>query len=113
MAEKNEKQYVSDNARLMAEWDLEKNNELKAQDKVIHINKLLDSDMYINAIGGLELYSREDFHEQGIELKFLNTGDIKYKQFKDFFVPNLSIIDVLMFNGKIGVNELLDKYTLI
>ena len=28
MAEKKEKQYVSDNARLMAEWDWEKNNEL-------------------------------------------------------------------------------------
>ena len=28
MAEKKEKQYVSNNARLMAEWDWEKNNEL-------------------------------------------------------------------------------------
>ena len=28
MAEKTEKQYVSDNARLMAEWNWEKNNEL-------------------------------------------------------------------------------------
>ena len=28
MAEKKEKQYVSDNAQLMAEWDWEKNNEL-------------------------------------------------------------------------------------
>ena len=28
MAEKKEKQYVSDNARLMAEWNWEKNNEL-------------------------------------------------------------------------------------
>ena len=26
MAEKKEKRYVSDNARLMAEWDWEKNN---------------------------------------------------------------------------------------
>ena len=28
MAEKREKQYVSDNAQLMAEWDWEKNNDL-------------------------------------------------------------------------------------
>ena len=28
MAETKEKQYVSDNAQLMAEWDWEKNNEL-------------------------------------------------------------------------------------
>ena len=28
MAEKKEKQYVSDNAQLMAEWNWEKNNEL-------------------------------------------------------------------------------------
>ena len=29
MAEKKEKRYVSDNAQLMAEWDWEKNKELK------------------------------------------------------------------------------------
>ena len=44
---------------------LEKNNELRAQDKVIHICKKLGGTKYINAIGGQELYSGADFAKQG------------------------------------------------
>ena len=39
MAEKKEKQYVSDNARLMAEWDWEKNDELGLSPYVLTIGK--------------------------------------------------------------------------
>ena len=35
-----------------------------------------------------------------MELRFLQMNDIRYKQFKDDFVPNLSIIDVMMFCSK-------------
>ena len=35
MAEKKEKQYVSDNARLMAEWNWEKNNELELNPQIL------------------------------------------------------------------------------
>jgi len=35
MAEKKEKQYVSDNAQLMAEWDWEKNNELQFNPEIL------------------------------------------------------------------------------
>lgn len=107
------KEYLGLQTEIILSSNLEKNNELKAQDKVIHINKLLKSDMYINAIGGMDLYSRDDFRKHDIGLKFLKTGDIMYKQFKDGFVPNLSIIDVLMFNGKSRVLELLQQYVLI
>ena len=107
------KEYLGLQTEIILSSNLEKNNELKAQDKVIHINKLLKSDMYINAIGGMDLYSRDDFRKHDIGLKFLKTGDIMYKQFKDGFVPNLSIIDVLMFNGKLRVLELLQQYVLI
>ena len=107
------KEYLGLQTEIILSSNLEKNNELKAQDKVIHINKLLKSDMYINAIGGMDLYSRDDFRKHDIGLKFLKTGEIMYKQFKDGFVPNLSIIDVLMFNGKSRVLELLQQYVLI
>ena len=40
MAEKKEKQYVSDNARLMAEWDWEKNNKLNYDFVNAHINNI-------------------------------------------------------------------------
>ena len=34
------------------------------------------------------------------------------EKYKNEFVPNLSIIDVLMFNGKNGTKRLLSEYTL-
>lgn len=49
----------------------------------------------------------------GIELKFLKMNDIIYKQFNNEFQRNLSIIDVLMFNSKEKVCEMLQQYTVI
>ena len=47
------------------------------------------------------------------ELKFLKMGDIKYQQFKNDFVPNLSIIDILMFNSPDAIKEMLNEYELL
>ena len=105
--------YLKINTNIILSSSLSKDNSLKAQDKVIHINKLLGSDTYINAIGGQELYDREEFKREGIELKFLNMNDIKYTQFKNEFVPNLSIIDVMMFNSKMEIKEMLNNYELL
>ncbi len=68
---------------------------------------------YHNPIGGTELYFKDNFAEAGIDLKFIKTNDIIYKQFKNDFVSNLSIIDLMMFNSKEQIKEFLDKYELI
>ena len=73
-------------------------HKLKGQDKVLALCKALGSEEYINAIGGLELYSKEAFMQQGIELKFIKSKPFEYQQFSHEFVPWLSIIDVMMFN---------------
>jgi hypothetical protein len=67
---------------------------------------------YINASGGKELYSKEIFAERGIDLHFLKTEKIEYQQFAPTFVPNLSIIDVLMHNPPETVKEYLQRYSL-
>lgn len=72
---------------------------LKSQDKVIAIAKAVGATSYVNAIGGLELYEREAFHAQGLELQFIRSRPFEYHQFGDPFVPWLSIIDTLMFNS--------------
>lgn len=92
---------------------MKKECSLKGQDKVLHICKLLGADEYFNAIGGTELYSKELFSENDITLHFLKTNDIKYKQFDNDFVSNLSIIDVMMFNSKEEIKEMLEEYTLV
>lgn len=73
-------------------------HELKGQDKVLALCKFTGASTYINTTGGLELYSREMFDAAGVELNFIKTKPIQYPQFQNFFVMNLSIIDVLMFN---------------
>jgi len=81
--------------------------------RILEICRLKKSETYINAIGGINLYSKTDFKDNAIDLKFVQTLDISYKQFGQQFVPNMSIIDVLMFNSVDEVNLLLDKYNLI
>jgi hypothetical protein len=39
--------------------------------------------------------------------------DIEYPQFDEQFIPNLSIIDVLMFNSKREIETLLNDYELV
>ena len=58
------------------------------------------------------LYSAENFNSYGIELRFLRTEYIEYKQFKNDFSPYLSIIDVMMFNSKEEIMNILDMYSL-
>ena len=107
------KEYLGLNTEILLSSEIEKDNSLKAQDRIIEINKKLNATMYINAIGGQELYNRDDFKKVDIELKFIKMKEIEYKQFKNEFVPNLSFIDVLMFNSIEEVHKLLGEYELI
>lgn len=108
------KKYLDIDTNILLSSEIEKDNKLKAQDKVLHIANILGATEYYNAIGGQELYNKTDFLNKNIELKFLKTdANIKYKQFKNEFVPHLSIIDVLMFNSQEETKDLLNKYTLI
>ena len=74
------------------------NADLHGEDRVIAICRSEQASRYINVSGGRELYSRDRFKAQGIELRFIEPHAITYAQFGGSFVPWLSIIDVLMFN---------------
>jgi hypothetical protein len=86
---------------------------IQAEKRVIAINKTIGSDCYINPIGGFALYNRDNFLQQGIKLYFLQTQDLRYSQFSESFVPSLSIIDVMMFNSKDSLMNLLLKRDLV
>lgn len=86
---------------------------LKGKDKVLALCKALGADTYYNAIGGQSLYDKQEFLQDGISLYFLQTADIQYPQFRNDFVANLSIIDVLMFNSLEQTRQLLTQYTLV
>lgn len=88
------------------------NSELKAQERIIDICVKENSTVYINPSGGTELYNREKFRRENLELQFLQPQLRPYKQFNAEFIPGLSIIDVLMFNGRQQVQDLLQDYQL-
>ncbi len=78
--------------------DIAIDNLLKTQEKVLALCKAAGASTYVNAIGGVKLYSKEMFQEKGIDLKFVQSKPFEYPQFGNEFVPWLSIIDVMMFN---------------
>lgn len=107
------KLFLNITTEIICSSDIKKDNTLKAQERIIEINKKLGASVYINAIGGQSLYSKEVFRQNSIELKFIEMRRLEYEQFQSKFVPNLSIIDVLMFNSVEGIKELLNQYTLL
>lgn len=105
--------YMEINTEFIVSSSLQIDHSLKSEQKVIAINKCVQSKVYVNAIGGQSLYSKENFDKHNIDLKFIQSSPISYKQFTHEFAPNLSIIDVLMFNSKKNVQTFLNSFTLI
>jgi hypothetical protein len=89
-------------------------HDLKNQNKVLALCEAVGATTYVNAIGGMELYSKKTFQEKGIALKFIQSKSFEYPQFGHAFVPWLSIIDVMMFNSVDAIKECLSSnYELI
>lgn len=105
--------YLDINTEIMFSSDLKKDNKLKGESKIIAICKELNATDYYNAVGGMVLYHNDLFFKNEINLHFVRTNSIVYKQFDNEFQPNLSIIDVMMFNSRDQVKDMLHEYTLI
>lgn len=89
------------------------NNDLKANNRILDICVKEKAKNYINPIGGIELYSKQDFLKKGVNLFFLKSKDIHYRQFGDDFYSCLSIIDVMMFNSITAINKMIKAYELV
>jgi hypothetical protein len=93
--------------------ELRKDNELRGQEKVLAICDELCATHYINLPGGMALYDRDAFSSRNLQLSFIQSNPVRYRQFGNEFVPNLSIIDVMMFNDKEECVRLLGEYDLV
>ncbi len=105
--------YLGLDTPLLYASSLANDKTLKCGDLVLDLCHHLGADHYINAIGGRALYDKDRFDRDGVRLDFIEMGPVTYRQFGNTFVPNLSIIDVLMFNSRRDVRQLLDAYTLV
>lgn len=89
------------------------NNVLSGSARILDICKRENASTYINAPGGKSLYDPTIFASQGIELRFLKMRAIAYPQRGAIFLPNLSIVDVLMENGFERIRDYLLEFDLV
>ncbi|WP_241196154.1 WbqC family protein [Pseudomonas atacamensis] len=108
---------LCDYLRLSPKWHisstLKKDTGLRGQDKVIAICSELGATDYLNTPGGKALYDATTFASYGLKLSFIQSRPISYRQFDKEFLPNLSIIDVMMFNDREQCARLLQEYDLV
>lgn len=71
------------------------------QHRILSICKAEKATRYINAVGGQELYDRELFRSQGVELRFLRG------------LKSYSMIDVMMRYSKDDIKQMLHEYELV
>ncbi|MFY9141759.1 WbqC family protein [Sulfuricurvum sp.] len=105
--------YLNIDTRFIYSSEIDKQNLLTGEKKIINIVKLLEAKQYINSIGGQELYDKKTFLNNGLELAFLQTELRKYQQFNNTFIPYLSIIDIMMFNAIEDIRTMLNQYNLV
>ena len=105
-------EYIGLNTPLIISSTISIDHTLKSEKKVIEICKAKNATNYINPIGGAGLYDKEHFSKEGIKLEFIKANDIIYTQFDKKFLPFLSIIDVMMFNSKEEIKNLLSSFIL-
>ncbi|MCC6457186.1 MAG: WbqC family protein [Caldilineaceae bacterium] len=106
-------QYLEINVHFLVSSEVGVDRCLKGQARVIATCHALATTHYINAIGGKQLYDKAVFEEQGLKLSFVESESITYEQLGNTFVPNLSIIDVMMFNPVPRIQEYLGMYQLV
>lgn len=105
--------FLGINTELIISSDTFNNQILESQNRVINICKETNANKYYNLIGGKGLYDKNSFLKENIELYFIRPKNIYYEQFDEKFISHLSIIDILMFNDKEKVSEMLNQFKLI
>lgn len=87
-------------------------DELRAQQRILALCEREAATTYVNAAGGRALYEPQAFAAAGIELRFLASEPQPYGQGREPFVPNLSMIDLLMHCEPPAVRDRLRQFRL-
>jgi len=77
------------------------------KERILGICKALSAEGYNNAIGGVELYDRETFLQDGIQLNFVEMGDLSLQN------KYASILDLLMNYDLELLREEVKNYRLV
>jgi hypothetical protein len=94
---------------------------LHGEARVIDLCQQAKGTTYINLSGGVDLYNPESFDKANLTLQFIRMNPLEYPQTlgqnrsntpstSPPFVPNLSMIDVMMFNPPEAILTQLENY---
>lgn len=85
-----------------------------AQEKIYNLCEIHNAKKYINAIGGMQLYNKDEFKKRNIELGFIESSITNYPQINSStFIGNLSMIDILMNCSKDEIINQLNNFKII
>ncbi len=101
--------YLGLETELVNSSSVYRNAELAGQARILDICKQEQADIYVNPMGGVDLYRRDRFSDAGVTLQFLRPRPTSYAQGNGIHVPWLSIVDVLMFNEQAAVKGMLTE----
>ena len=98
---------------ICSECHFDFSNIKEPDDWAFEISRQINADLYINPMGGREIFNVNKFKNAGIEIMFLEPKEKRYRQSRRKYVPWLSIIDVMMFNSIKEISEMLDNVKLV
>ncbi len=108
---------ISDYLGIETEFKLMSKNydvtDKKKEEIIFEVCTAENTGKYLNAVGGMELYTKEQFWQKDIELSFIKPNFRKYRQYGDEFIAGLSIIDVMMFNSQAEIADMLTDFEVI
>lgn len=83
----------------------------KPAERLVELTKLFNSNKYVNTIGGKELYDKEYFKQNGIELSFISSKLPPYEQGLKESIVGLSMIDILMWCEIDDIKSMLNSFS--
>ena len=98
---------------MASEIDLNEENVHTPGQWALEICKSLGYNHYFNPIGGKEIFDSKLYAANDIELSFLRSLPCQYRQFNENFATDLSILDVIAWNGTSERKDLIENYELV
>ncbi|WMI65840.1 WbqC family protein [Aestuariibaculum sp. YM273] len=98
---------------IWSQMNIEISPATKPDEWALNISKAKGANCYTNLPGGNLFFDKKKYSNASINLEFLEINSRAYKQFGNEFVFGLSIIDVLLFNSKANILNMLNDFTIL
>lgn len=96
--------------KFCSDLDVKLNMENSAEERILDLCEYLGAKEYVNLPGGVGLYHPKVFEMRNIELTFRALPTFLYPTGPYTFEPNLSIVDLLMWNTPKDIKKYLDEH---